>query len=135
MSKEKKRKSKFLIGALIGAGLGVLFAPAKGSDTRKVLKRKLDELMEQVKKIDLDEIKDVFDAKIEEIQDQLEELDQEKVVKMAKEKAKQLKAKSEELFKLAKEKGTPILEQAAKDVLEKVVEASQEVISKLETKN
>ncbi len=133
MGKEKKRKSKFLLGALVGAGLGVLFAPAKGSDTRRVLKRKIDELMEQVKKIDFEDLKAKFDMKIEEIQDELEDLDKEKVLNIAKDKAKELKNKSQELFDLAKEKGTPILQEAAKDVLEKVVEATQEVIKKLET--
>ena len=42
MSKKKKGFGKFLAGALVGAGLGVLFAPKKGSETRKELKLKMD---------------------------------------------------------------------------------------------
>ena len=51
MSKNKGFK-KFVLGAAIGAGLGVLFAPKKGSETRAILKNKFDELMIEIKKID-----------------------------------------------------------------------------------
>ena len=33
---------KFIAGAALGAGLGLLFAPDSGENTRKVLKKKLD---------------------------------------------------------------------------------------------
>ena len=53
MSKKcEKRASglgKFALGALIGAGLGILFAPEKGSVTRRQLKEKLDELLNKAK--------------------------------------------------------------------------------------
>ena len=42
------------------------------------------------------------------------------------------KNKSEELLKLAKEKGTPILENVAKEVKEKTVVVIKEVLAKLE---
>ena len=40
MKMSKKGLRKFILGAGIGAGLGILFAPKKGSDTRKELKKK-----------------------------------------------------------------------------------------------
>ena len=48
MSKSKKSGlGKFVLGALVGAGIGVLFAPKKGSETRAELKVKLNELAEK----------------------------------------------------------------------------------------
>ena len=47
MSK-KKGCGKFLVGAALGAGLGLLFAPKKGSDMREDLKKQLDKLLNQI---------------------------------------------------------------------------------------
>ena len=51
MSK-KKGFGTLLFGAALGAGLGLLFAPKKGSETRKEVKEKLDDLLDQAKNID-----------------------------------------------------------------------------------
>ena len=45
----KKNIGKFLTGAAIGVGLGFLFAPKKGSETRKDLKKKSCEVMDKIK--------------------------------------------------------------------------------------
>ena len=135
MSKDKKSGlGKFVLGAAVGAGLGVLFAPKKGSETRTMLKAKLDELVEQVKNIDVDEVKKEFDLKVNEIRMELVDLDKEKALDIAKEKANDLKIKSQELYDLAVEKGTPVLKKTAKDVLENVVKVSKDTIKKLDGK-
>lgn len=123
---------KFLAGIGIGAGIGVLFAPKSGEETRKDLKKKLDEFVDGVKEIDINEVKDEFLNKVEEIKADLEDLDKEKVKKIAKEKAEDLKTKAEELVDLAKAKGTPILEKAANEVREKAINVTKEVLKKLE---
>lgn len=134
MSKEKKSSGlgKFALGALIGAGLGILFAPEKGSVTRSQLKEKLDELLKKAKEIDLDDVRMQLEDKIEEIKVELEDLDKEKVLKMAKKKGNEIKKKAEELVHLAVEKGTPVLENAAEEVREKAVEVVRDVLERLE---
>ncbi len=129
--KEKAGWGKFVLGAAVGGALGVLFAPKKGSETRRELKEKLDELVEKVKGIDANEVKEEIEAKIEEIKAGLKDLDKEKVLDIAKEKALEMKVKAEELVELAKEKGTPVLEKATEEVREKTLAVVKEIEKKL----
>lgn len=128
----KKKMKSLLAGVAIGAGLGVLFAPKKGSETRRELKEKMDELVDKAKQIDTKEVKSNIETKIEEIKDELKDLDKEKVVKIAKQKAKDIQKKAEELVEYAVEKGTPVLEKAANSVREKAIDVTKEVLKKLE---
>ena len=130
----KKGWGKFVVGAGIGAGLGILFAPKKGSETRKELKEKADELINKAKDIKLEDVKEQIEKKIDEIKNEINDLDKEKVLKIAKEKGNQIKDKASELVTLAKEKGTPILRDAALEVKEKAISVAKETIEKLEKK-
>ena len=122
---------KFVAGAAIGLGLGVLFAPKSGEDTRKELKAKLDELIAQAKNIDIEEVKKDITRRVEDIKMELVDLDKEKALEIAKEKGEELKAKAQDLVELAKEKGTPALKKAANDVLDKVIKVSKDTQKKL----
>lgn len=137
MSKKTEKKSglgKFIAGALIGAGLGVLFAPKKGSETRAELKEKMQELYKKAKELDMDDVKENIEIKIAEIKASIEDLDKEKVISIAKSKAKKLQDLGEELVDYVVEKGTPVMEKAATAVRDKTNEVCKEVLDKLKKK-
>ena len=128
----KKGLGKVALGAGIGAGLALLFAPKKGSELRRDIKRKIDDFMSDVDKMTIEDIKKEFTDKVDDIKKELDELDKEKVLKIAKKKSEELKDKTNELVDLAKKKGTPVLEGIANDLKEKTVAVAKEVIEKLE---
>ena len=129
-----KNVGKILAGVGLGVGLGMLFAPEKGKDTRKKLMNKLNEMCNKVKSIDVDDVKKSIEKQIKEIRNDLEDLDKEKALKLAKEKGKKIVKKSEELYKLAVKKGTPILEQAADEVRQTAIDVLNSITEKLEKK-
>ena len=126
-----KGMGKFVVGAAIGAGLGLLFAPKKGEEIRGELKKKIDEFAKQAKDIDVEEVKKEFNKKVEEIKMELVDLDKEKALDIAKEKGAALKVKAQELVDLAVEKGTPKLRKTANDILDNVIKVSKETQKKL----
>ncbi|MBQ9013019.1 MAG: YtxH domain-containing protein [Bacilli bacterium] len=132
--KKKSNFGKFVLGAAVGATLGVLFAPKSGKETRKELAKKFDELIEKVKEIDVKEVREEIEKKANEIIKELKELDKEKVLKIAKQKSKELKEKANELVEYAKEKATPVVEEAAENLRLKAIDATKKVLAKLESK-
>ncbi len=125
---------KLLLGLGIGAGLGMIFAPKKGDEIRKDLKKEVDNFIGSLKEIDVNEVKDDFLNRIEDIRNELEDLDKEKALKIAKNKSNELKKKTDELVKLAKEKGTPVVESSADALRQKAIEVTKNVLKKLEDK-
>lgn len=130
--KKKSGLGKFIAGAAVGAGLALLFAPQDGKTTRAQLKKKLDELADKIKNIDIEEVKENIEIKIEEIKAELADLDKEKVIAIAKEKGKALLKKCDELVKYAKKAATPVVEKAADAVRVKTIEVLEATIAKLE---
>ena len=138
----KKGTGKLVLGASLGAGLALLFAPKKGSELRENLKNRINDLVNRAKEVDVKEVQENLENKMEEIKNEIEDLDKEKVKwvnfkrnKIAEKKAKELKKKTEELVEYAKEKGTPVLEKAAKEVKKQAANVCKEVLNKLEENN
>lgn len=119
-------------GVAVGAALGVLFAPKSGAETRKELKAKLDELESKAAELDMDDVKNYIEKSIKKIQKELSDLDGEKVEKIAKKKAKEIQNSVSDLVAYAKEKGTPILEEAVEEVRKKAIAVTKTVLDKLE---
>lgn len=121
-----------LAGVGIGACLGILFAPQSGEKTRRDLKKKMDELVDYLKGLDYNEIKDNLIEKVENLKQDLADLDKETVIEIAKVKAEEIKVKADELYKSAVKQGKPIVEKAAKEIKAKTVIVLKNVIDKLE---
>ena len=130
---KKKGLGKFIAGIAVGAGLGVLFAPNSGEKTRAELKKKIDELLQKAKEVDMNEVRDNIEKKISEIKEELSNLDKEKVMSIAKEQARHIQSKCNDLVKYAKEKGTPVLEKAAESVKEKTIEVLENTLARIKS--
>ena len=132
MSKKRGGFGKFLLGAGIGAGIGMLLTKRTGEENREILKKKATELLDKVKSMDSEEVKESIQAKVDEIMAEISELDKEKVLKIAKNKAEAVKHKSEDLVEYVIEKGTPVLEKTAATLREKAIAVTKEILNKLE---
>ncbi len=132
MGKKKHTMTALLGGAALGAGLGLLFAPKTGKETRTELKQKIDELLAKAKEVDADDIKEYIARKSDEIEASVKDLDKEKVLKIAKKKASEIQENASKLVEYVKEKGEPVLQDAAKSVREKAITATKAILAKLE---
>lgn len=130
----KKGLGKFVLGAAVGAGLGILFAPRSGKETRKMLKDKMDDLVKKAKELDKEEVKEAVIAKINEIKEGIKNLDKETAIEIAKNQGKKIRDKAEDLVEYVKEKGTPVMEKTAETIRSKAIDVTKEVLNKLESK-
>ncbi len=137
MSKKEKKENKkgglgkFILGTGIGIGLGILFAPKSGKETRKELKDKMDNLIEKAKNIEAKDIKIAIEDKVNEIKEDLADLDKETVTENIKEQAQKIRKKAEDLVEYAKKKGTPVIEAAAREVKTSTIKTLESITSKL----
>lgn len=129
------KKGKFLLGAGVGLGLGLLISPKSGEENWNTLKLKCNDLLKKLKSLDKEEVKDNITEKLTELQNGLKDLNKEKVASYAKEKGEALKQKADELYHLALEKGSPVVEKAAKEVKEATIKVLKNVTAKLEEDN
>ena len=122
-------------GALAGAAAGVLLTPKSGKENREELKNKMGELLDKVKNINSNDVKNKFNKKIKEIEKEIKSLDKEQVIEIAKKKSEDIKTKVNDLVSLAKEKGDESLEKTTKELKEKAINVTKDVLNKLENSN
>lgn len=130
----KKGLGKFVVGAAVGAGIALLFAPRSGKETRKILKDKMDDLVKKAKELDKKEVMAAIEAKIKDIKEGIKNLDKETVVAAAKKQGKVIREKAEDLVDYVKEKGTPVMEKTADSIRQKAIDVTKDVLARLESK-
>ena len=131
---KKKTVATLVAGTAIGAGLGVLFAPKSGKETRQDLKNKITEEEVYLMNINCKDVKKYVSEKIEKLETDLKALDKETVLKAAKNKAKKIEADCKKLARYVKDKSEPILEEAVDALRVKAIEVTKQAIEKLENK-
>lgn len=126
------KKGNFVLGALAGLGLGLLFAPKSGKETREDLSKLVADLVEKAKEIDIEEVKNAIIVKTKELETLIKDLDKETAKQLIIDKSNDVKIKAQELVDLAVEKGTPVVEKTAKQVKSKTAEILKSTAEKLE---
>lgn len=127
-----KSVASLVIGGAIGLGIGILFAPKKGSETRKELKKKYKELTSSIREIDKQDIADFIEDAKAEIEIELKNLSKEKVLSVAKDKANEIRISCDELLEVARVAGNEILQDSTREFKKKTAKVLKEVIEKLE---
>jgi gas vesicle protein len=84
MSKSSKSFWAFMMGAITGATLGILYAPDKGENTRDKLAFQLQKYRDQLQKL----VDDLMDGT--EVHENMAKTESKKVINEAREKAEQL---------------------------------------------
>ncbi len=123
---------KFIAGVAIGAAAGILLAPKSGEETRKDLKKKFDELVNNIKGIEPSDVKEYFEKQVENIKKEIKEFDKEKAIKAAKEKANKIKKDLDKLLKEAKEKATPVIQESVSKLRTNTIKVLKNTVEKLE---
>lgn len=130
--KKNNGTGKFVLGAALGAGIALLFAPKSGKELRADLKLKMDELSEYVKNIELGDVKKNISKKIREIENDIKNFDKEKAIDVAKKSAKAIEAKVASLVEDAEAAAKPKLIELTKEVKKKTIKSLDNTIAKLE---
>ncbi len=129
----KNGGGKFLLGALIGVGIGMLLAPKSGKELRKDLKVKIDELIEKVKEMDiLPEFNNSIEKQLKKIEKDIEMLEKETILKLAKEKVVEIENKLTDIAVKLEELDNDEVKFIFEDIKRKAGKVTKNTIKKLE---
>ena len=120
------KHSKFIAGALIGLGVGLLLGPNEGKDKLKV---SLSNLVDSIKNIDLENIKTIFIDRLNEIKDELSDLSDETRKKLVLDKINRVKESCLTLEEIAQENKIYRLEEVVTEIKEKADSILEEINS------
>lgn len=121
----KNGLAKFIVGAGIGLGIGLLIAKKSGKETRADIKSKFSELEDKFKNIDITELKSGAIEKLEELKLKIQDLDQEKIAEIAKEKISDIKNGLVDLTNKVKKKAIPFIKDAVDNLSKKLDDLEQ----------
>jgi glutamyl-tRNA reductase len=91
----------------------------------------MDDLMAKAKTIKASDVKETIEKKVNDIKEDLSNLDKETVAETIKEQAKKIKKKADDLVDYAVKKGTPVIEDAAREVKASTIKTLEAITSKL----
>lgn len=121
----------FLTGALVGVGLGIIFAPKEGSKTRNELQKSLKQLVDSIKEIDLEETKAHFFDKVSELQKELSSISKEEATDYIKDKISIVKEKCDDLKKEANKEDLPAIEKQIDEIKEKSIYLLKQIMEEI----
>lgn len=90
---------KFIAGLGIGAAVGMLFAPKKGSELRDELKEKSSKAYDSAKNMTKEDVQELLNKSIDEIKRAIDEFDMDEFKETTGQKLAEVKAKLEDLAK------------------------------------
>ena len=112
--------SKFIVGAGIGFGIGLLVAAKSGKETREDIKYKFNELEDKIKNLKYDDLKEGALEKLDELKIKINDLDQEKTRDIFKEKINDIKDKLSELSRYIRKKSSPAIKKIIGEISNKL---------------
>ena len=123
----KSGLGKFIIGACIGVGIGLLVASKPGKETREDIKKKFKELEDKFRELDINDLKDGAIEKLETLKEKIANLDSDQVADFTKDKIGDIKNGLVDLTKSVKKKSVPVIKRIVDDISEKLDSINESV--------
>lgn len=123
----KSGLGKFIIGACIGVGIGLLVASKPGKETREDIRKKFKELEEKFRELDINDLKDGAIEKLEILKEKIANLDSDQVADFTKEKISDIKDGLVDLTKSVKKKSVPVIKRIVDDISEKLDSVNESI--------